>query len=94
MGVAVERPGVWPERLRPSGGCAKWMSRAAGRDVRAPAKQMPGRRFATQAVALDCPCEITLSTIWVSWPLPTAPIWVASTLPPLNTIRVGMPRMP
>ena len=35
-----------------------------------------------------------LSIICASWPLLTAPIWVASTLPFLNTIRVGMPRTP
>ena len=29
-----------------------------------------------------------------SWDLDTAPTLVASTLPPLNNIRVGMPRMP
>ena len=38
--------------------------------------------------------QMALSIIWVSWPLLTAPIWVASTLPFLNTIRVGMPRTP
>ena len=38
--------------------------------------------------------QIALSIIWASWPLLTAPIWVASTLPFLNTIRVGMPRTP
>jgi hypothetical protein len=36
--------------------------------------------------------QSALSIIWVSWPLLTAPIWVASTLPFLNTISVGMPR--
>jgi hypothetical protein len=35
-----------------------------------------------------------LSIICASWPLLTAPIWVASTLPFLNTIKVGMPRTP
>jgi len=38
--------------------------------------------------------QMALSIIWASWPLLTAPIWVASTLPFLNTIRVGMPRTP
>ncbi len=38
--------------------------------------------------------QMALSIIWVSWPLLTAPIWVASTLPFLNTIKVGMPRTP
>jgi hypothetical protein len=32
------------------------------------------------------------STICVMRPLGTAPTWVASTLPPLNTIMVGTPR--
>ena len=35
---------------------------------------------------------IALSMSWVSWDLLTAPIWVASTLPFLKIIRVGMPR--
>src|SRR5690606_40079599 len=35
---------------------------------------------------------IALSMIWVSWVRLTAPIWVACTLPSLNTIRVGMLR--
>ena len=38
--------------------------------------------------------QMALSIIWVSWPLLTAPIWVASTLPFLKIIRVGMPRTP
>ena len=44
--------------------------------------------------AVDGWNQMALSIIWVSWPLLTAPIWVASTLPFLNTIRVGMPRTP
>jgi hypothetical protein len=35
---------------------------------------------------------IALSMICVSWVRLTAPIWVACTLPSLNTIRVGMLR--
>ena len=38
--------------------------------------------------------QIALSIIWVSCPLLAPPIWVASTLPFLNTIRVGMLRTP
>jgi len=45
-------------------------------------------------LALADGTKMALSIIWVSWPLLTAPIWVASTLPFLNTIRVGMPRTP
>ena len=51
----------------------------------------PGRLHAAGLQRVD---QMALSIIWVSWPLLTAPIWVASTLPFLNTIRVGMPRTP
>ena len=47
-----------------------------------------------RAAGLQRRDQMALSIIWVSWPLLTAPIWVASTLPFLNTIRVGMPRTP
>jgi len=35
-----------------------------------------------------------LSMKAVSWDLETAPTLVASTSPPLNSMRVGMPRIP
>jgi hypothetical protein len=43
-------------------------------------------------VAAAAECQIVRSMSWVSWVLETAPIWVASTLPFLKIIRVGMPR--
>ena len=54
-------------------------------------RTMPGRLRRTGGLQGS---QMALSIIWVSWPLLTAPIWVASTLPFLNTIRVGMPRTP
>ena len=54
-------------------------------------RTMPGRLHAADLQQVD---QMALSIIWVSCPLLTAPIWVASTLPFLNTIRVGMPRTP
>jgi hypothetical protein len=54
----------------------------------------PATRGRLPAADLSRTDQMALSIIWVSWPLLTAPIWVASTLPFLNTIRVGMPRTP
>ncbi len=35
---------------------------------------------------------MALSSIWLSWALPTAPIWVACTCPSLNSSSMGIER--
>ncbi len=50
------------------------------------------RPCAAPNVAAAAERQIVRSMSWVSWVLETAPIWVASTLPFLKIIRVGMPR--
>lgn len=63
--------------------------------VQLPLIHRPGRDSGMQGTeyrALPHPDQIVLSINCDSWVLLTAPIWVASTLPFLKIIRVGIPR--
>src|SRR5690606_16421984 len=70
-------PGSWRRQALREAGGACVQARAAG------GRGRPPRRLQAARV---------LSIIWVSWPLPTAPTWVAWTWPSLNSSSIGIER--
>src|SRR5690606_17800197 len=63
----------------------------AGAPKLAPCRRRGKRGCQGRAVPAGCR-QRALSIIWLSWALPTAPIWVAWTCPSLNSSNIGIDR--